>query len=318
MADIARRRHARHALGLGLPVIHWIRALLCSGLVLVANAALADGASSGVGPVWAVDGVRDTTVYLAGSVHVLRPEDNELPSGFELAYADAEALVMELDLDEVDPARIQSYMLENSLLDPTTSLRELYGPKRYEKVEAGAARMGLPLAGLQQLKPWAVALMLAQLELARMGLDPEQGVEQQLAKRARADDKPLGGLETLAEQLDVLNDLSVSDQAKFLELSIEEAETGSLPESVDTLIGAWRRGDTELLSKLLLDEYARFPSLYRPLVEERNRRWLPQVERLLKADQDTMVVVGALHLVGDDGLLKLLEARGYKARRVSR
>lgn len=295
----------------------WKHALQWLALACATASAHADVSTRGVGPVWAVDGSRGTTVYLAGSVHVLRPEENALPSAFEVAYADSEALVMELDLDEVNPASIQSYLLEKSLLEPETSLRDLYSAPRYERLQASAARMGLPLDGLQRLKPWAVALMLAQLELARMGLDPEQGVEQQLAKRARADDKTLGGLETLAEQLDVLNDLSVADQAKFLELSVDEAEAGSLPESVNKLIAAWRLGDTQELGRMLLEEYERFPSLYGPLVTERNRRWLPQVERLLSAEHDTMVVVGTLHLVGEDGLLKLLAARGHKPRRVT-
>lgn len=267
--------------------------------------------ASDAGPVWAVRGDHGT-VYIAGSVHVLDDARSELPAGFDIAYADADELVMELDLDALDVADMQGYLLEHSTLADGRQLRDLFSPHRYERVAAGAQRLGLPLDRFQRLEPWAVALMLAQLELVRMGLDPENGVEQQLARRAQADRKPIGGLETLKDQLDVLDGLSYDDQARFLELSVDEAASGEMPDGIDALLSAWRTADTETLAELLMDEYDSFPSLYRPLVADRNRRWLPQIEQLLAKEHDTLVVVGALHLVGDDGLLELLARRGHR------
>lgn len=269
--------------------------------------------ASDMGPVWAIRGSH-ATVYIAGSVHVLDDERSELPAGFDLAYAAADELVMELDLDALDVADMQAYLLEHSTLADGRRLRDLFSAGSYARVAAGAERLGLPLDRFQRLEPWAVALMLAQLELVRLGLDPEKGVEQQLARRAQADSKPIAGLETLEEQLDVLDGMSYDDQARFLELSVDEAASGDMPAGLDTLLHAWRTADIDALAELLMEEYASFPSLYRPLVADRNRRWLPQIERLLAEKHDTLVVVGALHLVGDEGLLELLADRGHRAK----
>lgn len=265
------------------------------------------------GPVWAVQG-KSGTVYLAGSVHVLEAADAELPRGFGRAYAESERIVMELDMDGLDPMAAGAYLAEHAMLAPGVTLRSLLGPERYARIDADARELGLPLDSLQGLEPWAAALALTQVQLARLGLSAEHGVEQQIGRLAARDDKPLAGLETLQEQLGMLDGLSAADQIRFLELTAEEGET--MEREIEHLMSAWRRSDVAALEHLLLDEYDRMPSLYGPLVSQRNRNWLPQIEALLARDDDTMVVVGAMHLVGPDGLLELLRERGYEAEKL--
>lgn len=258
--------------------------------------------------VWAVRGGQNT-VYLAGSVHALRPGDTALPAAFERAYAEAEALVMEVDLDDLDEAAAQRWLLENGTFRDGTTLRMALGEERYGQLAAEAVRLELPIEGLQMFEPWAVALTVIQLELQQLGLDPLIGVERQLQRRAAGDRKEITGLETLEEQLGVLDALSYEEQARFLELALSEAE--SMPQELEKLIAAWRRGDTDALEKLLLAEYEQFPVLHRRLITERNRRWIPQIRELLAQRQDYLVVVGAMHLVGDTGVLRLLERAGF-------
>jgi uncharacterized protein YbaP (TraB family) len=259
-------------------------------------------------PVWAVHGSHNT-VYLAESVHLLKASDARLPAAFDTAYATARTIVMEIDLSSLDAEQMQGYMLEHAMVKGGATLRETLGEQRYAKVGTEAARLGLPLEALESLEPWAVALTLTDLEYLKLGYDPEQGVERQIERRARADHKPMLGLETLEEQLGQLEQLSPEQQARFLELTIEEMHDAE--HETDELLAAWRAGDNTKMAALLADEYDAFPELFRALVTERNRRWLPQIERFLKDDHDYLVVVGALHLVGEQGLLALVRHDGY-------
>jgi hypothetical protein len=164
---------------------------------------------------------------------------------------------------------------------------------------------------LDHQAPWVVGIELADLEYMHLGFDPSQGVEEQLVQRAQTDGKPIVGLETLPEELGGLEALSREDQLKLLDQTLSELKDSDA--EMHSVLVAWRRGDAAALATLLGKEYRSFPALYRPLVTVRNQRWLPQIEQLLKGAGNTLVVVGALHLVGQEGLLELLRRDGHSA-----
>jgi uncharacterized protein YbaP (TraB family) len=260
-------------------------------------------------PVWAIHGEHNT-VYLAGSVHLLKASDSTLPAAFDRAYTGSQSLVMELDLGKLDPLEAAGWMMEHGMLPEDSSLRKAVGEERYRRVSAEAARLGLPMEVADKLAPWVVGLQLMELQYAQLGFDSQAGVEQQLERRAQTDGKPTSGLETMSEQLGVFETLSPEEQARFLDLIVTEMHAvGSETQSV---VSAWRVGDSARLAALLGDEYKSFPALYRTLVSDRNKRWVPQIEKLLKAKDNYFVVVGALHLVGDGGLLELMRRDGFK------
>jgi len=265
-------------------------------------------------PVWAIHGEHNT-VYLAGSVHLLKASDARLPAAFDRAYADSKALVMEIDIGKVDPLAATGWMLEHGLLKEGTTLRATIGEDRYRRVSAEAERLGIPMEAADRLQPWALGLQLLEMQYVQLGFDPQQGVEQQLEHRAEADGKPVSGLETMDEQLGALESLSYADQARFLDMIVSEVRDAA--SETQTVVAAWRSGDAAKLAALLSEEYRSFPALYRLLVTERNKRWVPQIEKLLHGNQDCFVVVGALHLVGDGGLLELMRHDGYKAEAVN-
>jgi uncharacterized protein len=269
---------------------------------------LTGGLAHAASAVWSIRGAHNT-VYLAGSVHVLKQSDAALPAAFDKAYAGSQTLVMELDMSHSDPMAAQQFILENGMLADDKTLRGVLGETRYQHVVAEADKLGLPLESLQQFEPWTVALSIVELEVSKIGFDPEAGVEQQLTRRASADHKDIRGLETLEEQLGVLHGLSYEDQSRFLEMTIEESAQAQ--SETEALVRAWRSGDAPQLEHLLLREYRAYPSVYRALVSDRNRKWIPQLIELLHADHDYFVVVGALHLVGPDGLVAILRERGY-------
>jgi hypothetical protein len=259
--------------------------------------------------LWTVEGQRNT-IYLLGSIHVLRPGDGGLPLAAERAYEDAEQLVMEIDLDDAaaDPSAMLATMQHAALLPDGKTLRGVLGAD-YESIRERASQSGLDLAMLDRFAPWFVATLLLQMELAKRGFAPELGIEARLASRAGGDGKPIQGLETAEQQFAVLSGLPLAEQKRFLLMTLEEST--QLDAQVDELVGAWQAGDTDALARMLSDEFEDFPELYRPLTEDRNRAWVEQLDDLLDDRDDYLVVVGALHLVGRNSVVDLLRQRGY-------
>jgi uncharacterized protein len=271
--------------------------------VLFAGAALGEDHHS----LWVVSG-KHNTVYLFGSIHLLRGSES-LPEVVDDAYRNVDKLVMEIDLDDLDPVAAQQLTLQLGMLPAGKTLAGELGPEASAKVAADTQKLGIPLTMLSQFKPWLAAITLTQLHLLKLGLEPQSGVEQRFVAKAAADHKEILGLETLSDQLGLLANLSPKLQTEFLLQSIEEAD--ETEQEVDGLIAAWRTGDAVALEKYLARGIKEFPELYRPLTTDRNRRWLKRFEELLNADQNYLVIVGALHLVGKDGMIDLLEHKGY-------
>ena len=248
------------------------------------------------------------TVYLAGSMHLLRRDRPQLPPAIEAAYREAESLVMEIDVDDTDEQAMAALMLRSASFADGRSLPQVAGEARWQRLRGMLARSGVPEAFGATLEPWGAAIMLTTLEYARLGFDPAVGVERQLQQRAAADAKPIAGLETPQFQLGLLDSLPLTSQLQLLDLTLDEL--AEMPAVVDTLYTAWRAGDLAVLEELLLAGYADTPQLYDALVDRRNRDWIPQLQSLLTRQEDSLVVVGALHLVGERGLLALLARAG--------
>jgi uncharacterized protein YbaP (TraB family) len=162
---------------------------------------------------------------------------------------------------------------------------------------------------LNQFKPWLAAITLTQLHLVQLGFDPQSGIEQRMVTRAAADHKEILGLETMEEQLGILAGLSPKLQTEFLMQTLTEAD--QVETEMNSMLQAWRNGDTVALEKFLLD-MKESPEIYRALVSDRNRRWMTRLNSMLSERQDYLVIVGAMHLVGKDGVVELLKQRGFK------
>jgi uncharacterized protein YbaP (TraB family) len=258
--------------------------------------------------VWSLKG-KQNTVYLLGSVHFLSPAE-KLPAAMEAAYEDAEALYMEIDMDDLDPLAAQKVALELGMLPPGQTLAEELGAETYAMVAQKARELGVEPMMIERFRPWFAAMTLVQLHLMKMGLDPNSGVEQRFTARATRDGKPIQGLETLEEQLGTLAGLPAPQQKQFLVYSVEDTERAT--KEIDTMLKAWRTGDVAALDKLLAEGMEKYPDVYRPLTIERNKKWIASIEQLLDDEDDYLIVVGALHLVGKDSVIELLEKKGHR------
>jgi uncharacterized protein YbaP (TraB family) len=240
---------------------------------------------------------------------MLKPEDSALPPVALRAYDRSKTLVMELDLNDVDANALLGSGLESATLPEGKTLPAVLGPRLYAQLRAQAEPLGLLPEILDQFQPWFVAMLLEQMSLMQSGFQATSGVDMQLAQRAGTDGKPIVGLETMSEQMGFFAELTLDQQRDYLRSTLKELNSAT--DQTAALVTAWQRGDTAALEKLLAQASAEAPDLYRRLTTDRNRRWLPKIAALLNGDHDAMVVVGAMHLVGKDGLIELMKRRGY-------
>ena len=277
-------------------------------LALLAAAAAADPA------VWRVR-AEAGDLWLLGSVHYLRDSDYPLPEVVDRLYTRADRLVMELDLDDLDAVRIQSELVSAAMLPPESSLQSELDAELYAAAERRADELGFALEGLARFEPWLVALTLLDLGMGRHGYRSDRGLEQHLLGRAVRDGKPVDGLESIEAQVGVFETLSAEEQQAMLEQTLAELDDAG--SATAELVAAWRDGELDTLAEELLGEFERYPRLYRVLVAERNESWVDPLLGYLEAPGEELVVVGALHLVGPDSVIRLLEARGHEVERTA-
>ena len=277
-------------------------------LWLVPAIALADSAGHPV-TMWMAEGASNR-VYLLGSVHLLRAQDHPLPQVIDDVYEEAETLYMELDMDDLDPLLMQATINRLGMLEDGTSLRDIMGDELYAEAEARAAELDMPLEMLERTEPWLAAITVEQLALTRIGFNPSYGVEMHLLEKASGDGKEILGFESVEQQLSYLDGLSLDAQRDLLMQTL--TESAAISELMDDLILAWRSGDIDYLERTLLDDVSGYPELYDTIVANRNRLWVDTIDALLEHREDYLVVVGALHLVGEDGVPQLLEQRGVR------
>ncbi len=253
-------------------------------------------------------------VLLLGSVHLLRPSDQPLPDAIEQAYARADRMLLELHPADLAPDAMQAALARVGVAAPGRTARALLGESAWAETAAQARSAGFSAQALAGLEPWFGAMTLYAAALGAAGYDPALGVDQQLGARALRDGLPVAGLETLDEQLGLFKALDEATQLALLAKTLEELGTAG----ADTirLVADWRAGDVKALARRLETDFAGYPALREQIVAQRNHRWVPQIEALLAAQGTGLVVVGALHLVGPEGLPALLRARGLVVERL--
>jgi len=285
----------------------WVPGLALLGM-LAAPAAAA--------PLWAVTAPgAPGTVLLMGSMHMLRPDHYPLPDRVDAAYRRADRLVMELRPEDLQPSASRAAMARVGISAPGRTVDDLLVGKERERARGLARAAGLRLEPLAGMEPWFAALTLYAGALTASGYDPALGLDRQLGERAARDGKPVQALETLDAQLQLFKRLPLDIQRKMLLKTLEELPDSSA--ETDALAASWRAGDADALARRLETDFEGYAGLRARLVEDRNRAWLADIEALLRREGTTLVVVGALHLAGPEGLPELLAGRGHRVSRVS-
>lgn len=258
-------------------------------------------------PVWQIS-KGNNFLYIGGTVHVLGNNDYPLPPAFEEAYNNSKKLIFEVDINKMESPKIQILIATKMKYSDGSTLKDHLKPETYLALKEYLKPLGIPIITFEDFKPGLVSMMLTIMELQRLGI-AGVGVDKYYNSKAAQDQKSLGKLETIEEQINFLAKMGDGDPDEFIIYTLNEIE--QLSEMFQALKEAWRNGDTERLAEIAITPLNKFPDVYEMLIVKRNKAWVPQIEAMLKTKEVEMVLVGALHLAGKDSVLKQLESRGY-------
>jgi uncharacterized protein YbaP (TraB family) len=288
------------------------RAVRRFSLALVALLAMGASPVRAEPALWAIKD-KDSTIYLFGTVHVLKPDTQWRSARIAKAFTAADDVVMEIEQPE-DPKTIQPLMLKYGI-DQVTPLSSKLKPQTYQKLDTAAQAMGFPAGGLETMRPWLAALTVSLTPLRMAGYDADSGVEKLLTAQAKAAGKPISALETMEQQIRFFADMTPAQEIQLLESTLDDIDDD--PAQVDALVTAWAADDQKALAKQMVDEMRRdYPQVYSLLLVDRNRDWARQLKAKLAGSGVSFVAVGAGHLAGPDSLQKQLAKLGIKAVRV--
>ena len=255
----------------------------------------------------------DTTIHMFGTVHILRPETEWRSPEFEAAFAAADRLVMEADTtSEEGQAKMVALIPKYGFFSGGETLNDVLDDETEEPVlEAALQTFGIPLAGMQPMKPWLVGLQMSVLQMQASGFDPESGVEQILSAEATAAGKSLGYLETAEDQLKVLAGAEMDDQVDGLLFAAQSLEF--TPKMLDSLVSEWADGDVAGLGQIVAEpEALGGQEAYEALFVQRNKNWVPQIKAMLDEPGTVFVAVGSGHFAGPDSVITMLRNDGLE------
>lgn len=284
-----------------------IVALCTSTLVYTSSAAQTTAAGKHF--LWTVRS-DSNVLYLAGSVHALGADAYPLPTVFEKAFEASGTLVEELNLADAATLSAAPMLLARGLYGDGRTFESAVSKETATMVAQYFKQTKLPMEMIRRMKPWMVMLMLMAFEVQKAGLDASLGLDKYFYDKAMAAKKPVIGLETAEFQIDRFDKMPDVVQEQMLRSTLTELDAQG--NELKSMIAAWRGGDTATLEKSVRSSFAGYPAAYASLITERNRNWIPQLQMCLSSPTPCFVVVGAAHMVGPDGLLVLLQQKGYK------
>ena len=264
--------------------------------------------------LWEVQS-NNTKVFLLGSVHLAKPSMYPLSAAIEAAYAQSDRLVVEVNESQVDQTNMQSKLQSKGMYPGSEKLEDHIDKDTLKQLKLYLNKLGVPYSNVSKMKPGLLSITLSVMQMIKMGYSPNLGIDKYFINRA-TNSMPVLELESVNEQIDLL--LSFSDDGVVLRhtlVSLEQMES-----MVNEMIAAWRKGDVATMEKIMvtdmLHDHPEFKPLMKRLLTDRNKKMAEKIAAFLTTENTYFVVVGAGHLVGDDGIVRLLEKKGYKIRQL--
>jgi len=251
-----------------------------------------------------------------GSIHVLAEEYYPLTRAFSYAYFNSQKLIFEIDPEILFSPNAAKKSEKYYTFQNGQTLKKVLSPSTYKLLKKKLEPLGLDMAQVNKLKPWVVYLSLSGKFDASIDFRPDLGIENYFYQKAKDAGKPTGGLETVKDQLEVFDTLPFKVQEAMLKESLATTNSKKRQKAFLHLVKSWHQGNLEGLEELV-ETMKTFPLFYEKLLVQRNNNWVPQIEKFLTEEKNVLVIVGAAHLPGDDGLLHLLKEKGYELERVS-
>lgn len=256
----------------------------------------------------------DNKVYLGGTIHMLRANDYPLPSEYETAYAAADNLFFEIDIDLMNDPSAQMGMLQRLMYTDGRTLQTVLNEEAYNSLSDYVDKFGMPMFMLQNMKPGMLMSTLELLEFQSRGFTPE-GVDIYFHQRAKADGKTIEAFETVEEQVGFIETMGEGEESEYVMLSLSDLE--KIDNDIESMLSIWRNGRSDELVELFVDDMEETtPGVYQSLLVDRNYKWMPTLEAMFDDADTELVLVGVAHLVGEDGLVQLLQAKGYQVEQL--
>jgi uncharacterized protein YbaP (TraB family) len=259
-----------------------------------------------------------TEVYLFGSIHLGKKDFYPLAKEIEGAFERSKYLVVEADETKIDAVKLQQLSFEYGLYAPPDSLAKHVSPETMKALGALCEKLGLPAGSVELMKPWLLSISLSSLSLIKLGYSPELGIDRHFTRAAKEKNKEILELESMEFQIKLLAGLSEELQVKFLELTLDEAAEAK--ERMEKVVAAWSKGDTATLEEEMLKKRAAKNAaqaeFQAKLIDERNGSMAKKIGDYLRTKDVHFVVVGAAHLIGEKGIVRLLEKDGFKVEQV--
>ncbi|TAP35504.1 TraB/GumN family protein [Alteromonas sp. KUL49] len=263
--------------------------------------------------VWKVS-KGESTIFVGGTLHLLSEGDYPLPTPYEIAFDKASSIVLETDLDAVNSPAFSQQLLQQLSYSDGSTIQSHLSEDTYNALASHFASRGWPIESVSLLKPQLVSLTLTIGELQRLGLTLE-GVDSHYAQKAKGAGKTLAWLESPEQQLAFIVAMGEDDPDGLIQYTLEDIKT--LPENLSLMKDYWFKGDLKGMTTDILDVFAKdYPEVYKSILVERNHNWLPHLISFFDSPEVEFVLVGALHLPGNGGVLALLEAQGYTVEKV--
>jgi len=253
---------------------------------------------------------KTNTVYVLGSLHFSKKEIYPLNEKIENAFSQSESLVVEANVNDLKKVDMQK-LVERAFYPANDTLEKHVSPEIYELVKKETDGLGIPLELLNKQRPWFLAMTLVALESLKLGFDPNLGIDMYFLSKAGGGKKILE-LESLDYQLNLLSGFSDKDQELFLLYTLKDLKI--LEQELGKLTQAWTSGDTKAMESILtrsVSEDRRLSFILEKLIYERNRKMVSKIEDYLKEKETYFVIVGAGHLVGNRGIIEILQGKGY-------
>lgn len=255
----------------------------------------------------------DTTIYLFGTIHVLKPGLSWFDGAVKNAFDKSDELTLEIIMPE-DQAEAAALTMPLALDKSGTPLSSRLTPEDLKAYQAALTALDVPIGQFEAFKPWFAAVTLSMLPLMKQGFDPEQGAEKQLTRFAKASGKQISSLETVTQQLGFFDSVPMDAQVRYLNSAVKEVD--KVGPQLDRLVTLWAKGESKPLADAINESFASTPDLTKVLLWDRNERWADQIKARLDKPGTVFIAVGAGHLAGEKSVQDYLKERGLKATRV--
>lgn len=259
-------------------------------------------------PIWLLEG-ENATIYLAGSVHLLREKDLPIPAAFDEVYDLCDEVVFELDIAEMMDPATSKRVQKNGMLPKGETFEDHFDESTSASIRSYLGDLGVPARAFDQMKPGTLLITLTSLAATKQGARPDLGLEIQYYRKAINDNKRTSGLETMDYQMSLFHGLETETVQRLINDMIDEQDQAG--EALERVIGAWKSGDPKQIEDIIVSELAEEEEMKELLLTRRNKNWIPAILEALEGDKNIMFLVGAAHLAGEGSVIDLLEKEGF-------